>query len=234
MIRPSTTPLPQRLYRVTRALDPRDLTAWSYLERAQPGRWDDPRRQYRVLYTAESVVTAFTEVLQDLRPHLAGSRTRALLDAVADEDDIDRRVPLSLDLNESVIERLRDRRVGELIPVSPSDRVVRIIDAPSRTWLESQLGVNRIKNGDLIGSDYTLCRHASRLIWETRSDLAGIVAPSSELFEAECYALFEAHDGRTRAALTAGFACPALHSIVRDDLDVALEQMLGPVPGNAR
>jgi hypothetical protein len=94
---PSTAPLPQRLYRVTRALDPRDFTAWNHLDRAHPGRWDDPRREYRVLYTADTVVTAFTEVLQDLRPQLAGSRTRALLEAVEDEENTDRRVPLSLD-----------------------------------------------------------------------------------------------------------------------------------------
>jgi hypothetical protein len=93
--------------------------------------------------------------------------------------------------------------------------------------------LKRIKNGDLIGSDYRLCRNASRFVWESGGDLAGIVAPSSELFDAECYALFEAQGGRTRAALTAGFGCPALHSTVRYDLDVALELMLGPVPSNA-
>ncbi len=236
----STASLPQRLYRITRAVDPRDFTAWDYIDPSQPGRWDDPRREYRLLYTADTVVGAFTEVLQDLRPQLTGTRTRALLDAVEDEENLDPRVPLSLDLNESVIERLRDRRVGELIPVSPSDRVVRILDPPSRSWLENKIRGDsvlshafemvRIKNGDLIGSDYTLCRAASRLIWEEHRELVGIVAPSSELVDVKCFALFESNGGRTRAMLTAGFASPALHSTVRYDLDLALELMLAPAP----
>ena len=235
----STTSLAQRLYRVTRALDPRDFPDWCYLDPSHPGRWDDPIREYRLLYTSASVAGAFTEVLQDLRPQLSASRTAALLAAVENDDDVDDR-SVAIELNQAVVERLRYRRVGEIIPASPSDRVARMLDAPSRTWLEEKIKgdpalavvfrFERIKVGDLIGSNYLLCRNASRLIWQDESGVVGIVAPSSELYDADCYSLFEigANRNRPRASLTAGFGCPALHPTVRIDLNLALQLMLDP------
>lgn len=41
---------------------PRDLCGWQH-------RWDDPRRGYRTLYTAETTLTCLREVLADLRPN---------------------------------------------------------------------------------------------------------------------------------------------------------------------
>jgi hypothetical protein len=41
---------------------PHDLCGWQH-------RWDDPQRQYRTLYCAESELTCLREVLADLRPN---------------------------------------------------------------------------------------------------------------------------------------------------------------------
>jgi hypothetical protein len=62
---------------------PRHLCGWQH-------RWDDPEREYRTLYAAESELTCLREVLADLRPNakaiaeltqLFGDTTPALRDA---------------------------------------------------------------------------------------------------------------------------------------------------------
>ncbi len=55
------------LYRVARYVDPLDWPAWEF---AGQNRFDDPIREFRVLYTAERIYTCFIEILAPLRPDL--------------------------------------------------------------------------------------------------------------------------------------------------------------------
>jgi hypothetical protein len=55
---------PSRLWRIGRYPDPFAWTPWEYLG---TGRFDDPQREFRVLYTAEQRLTCFVETLAPFR-----------------------------------------------------------------------------------------------------------------------------------------------------------------------
>lgn len=202
---------------------------------SDPGRWDDPHSEYRVLYTARDAVGALVEVLQDLRPQ---RNAKSLVDAVKDDDDLDRGQDLETEIKQSVVERLHHRRIGEIVPAAANVQCVRIVDATSRTWLENELGPSRIekllnrdriKVGDLLGSDYRLPQLASRCAWTAVPETPGILTPSAERIETICCALFEtAHQsGATRAQIAAGHVKPALDPSMRKYVVAAERAMFG-------
>jgi hypothetical protein len=72
------------LYRVGRAPDP---LAWPPIEFTGGGRFDDPRREYRVLYCAERKSGCFIETLAQFRPSLdVLARLRAMRDGNHGDD----------------------------------------------------------------------------------------------------------------------------------------------------
>lgn len=62
-----TAPLPSQLWRIGRYPDP---FAWAPLEYTGKGRFDDPLREFRVLYAAEQRLACFIETLAPFRPEL--------------------------------------------------------------------------------------------------------------------------------------------------------------------
>lgn len=65
---PDTARPPDLLYRVGRRPDPLVLPPWDV---SGAERFDDPRRQFRVLYAAERRLACFIETLAHFRPHVA-------------------------------------------------------------------------------------------------------------------------------------------------------------------
>lgn len=62
----STRYTPSKVYRVARRQSVNALTPWQYVG---GGRFDDPQRGFRVLYTSTSTIGAYTERFQDFRPN---------------------------------------------------------------------------------------------------------------------------------------------------------------------
>src|SRR5699024_6819743 len=69
MNEPRITTAPHQVYRVARGPSPWQWTPWQYGPFV--GRWDDPRGEYRMLYAAESMFTAYVEVLAQFRPDVS-------------------------------------------------------------------------------------------------------------------------------------------------------------------
>jgi hypothetical protein len=76
--------IPERIFRLSRTLDPREFTPWRYIAANAPGRLDDPERKYRVLYFADSHLTAMLEVLAGA---LAPASLRSAERAAIENDD---------------------------------------------------------------------------------------------------------------------------------------------------
>ena len=106
----TTITLPSRLFRISTDVDPIKLTPWSYIVIKQPGRWDDPDNEYRVLYTADDEVGAYVEVLQDMRPNAAAKR---ILRSVTENGAFPSEPKLTFVA--LARERLRDRYFSSLI-----------------------------------------------------------------------------------------------------------------------
>ena len=185
--------VPSRLFRLSRYADPTKLTDWRYLANAEPGRWSDPEGEYRVLYTADSEVGAYVEVLQDLRP---SGEAIELLNEIEDDGDFGDTLGT---LEGAARERLREYHLGALIPgESDNDVIADVTAAASRTEIDVRLSADlgrRVKVGDFSGSDYDLTRRVSRLVYIARYGdelrFAGLSARSGEHAPSLCFAYFE-------------------------------------------
>lgn len=179
--------LPERLYRVSRQRDPLAFTDWKYIE-AGPGRWDDPKHEYRVIYTSRTTSGAFVEVLQDLQSHEDATEA---FDKVEENDEGFPKDSLP-DLDAAVIERLQNRYFSTLIGANPEDRVVDIIEPGTRRFLETHMRVRHVKIGDLLSSNYALTQNTSRVIFELESGrYCGLQSPSAEDHRSDNYTFFE-------------------------------------------
>jgi hypothetical protein len=186
--------VPARLYRLSRNSDPTKRTEWRYLANAALGRWDDPNREYRVLYTSDTEVGAYVEVLQDLRP---SASAELLVSSIVDDGGLESALPT---VEAAARERLRQYYFGALIATHAEDDViVDVASAASRSELEARLrddlGEARLKRGDFSGHDQHLTQRVSRCIYTAaRGDdqrFAGIMAQSAEHEGTSCYSYFE-------------------------------------------
>lgn len=188
----ATRTVPGRVFRLSRYADPTKLTEWRYLANAEPGRWADPEGEYRVLYTADSELGAYVEVLQDLRPRQAALD---LVDAVRDDGEFG---DILSSVEAAARERLRQYYFAALVP-NADDLIVDLEHATSRTEVEHRLaddlGGKRIKAGDFSAGDYDFTRRVSRLVFIslTADDrpYAGVAARSAEHPPSHCYTYYE-------------------------------------------
>jgi RES domain len=188
----ATKAAPGRVFRLSRNADPTKLTEWRYLANAEPGRWADPEGEYRVLYTADSELGAFVEVLQDLRPRQAALD---LIEAIEDDGDFG---DVLSSVEAAARERLRQYYFAALLP-SPHDLVVDLEHAASRTEIEHRLAEDlagkRIKVGDFSAGDYNFTRRVSRLVYTSlttdKLPYAAVSARSAEHPPSHCYTYYE-------------------------------------------
>lgn len=178
------TQLPEFVYRVCWGDNPLSLAPMDRI-RKSPGRFDDPKFEYRVHYTAETMVGAYIEVMAGLRPE-----TSAMADYSAIDGDDDLR-PM-----EQAIDELLETRSASLLIVPHRDELVDLTAARSRSQMEIHLGVANLKGGDFTASDYALSRAASRVLFE--ANRAGLAIGSAEAgvdYRFNCYSVFEQSPG---------------------------------------
>jgi hypothetical protein len=207
--------VPTRLYRLSRNSDLERLTEWRFMANREPGRWDDPQHEYRVLYTADSEIGAYVEVLQDLRPSPGAEK---MLAAISDDGQFGEAIP---GVVSAAYERLRQYYFGALIPTHPhEDIIVDVAASESRTELEARLkddlGGRRLKIGDFSAYDYALTRRVSRCLYTaaTTDDrrFAGLMSASAEHRGTSCFTYFETgrETNELRGRLTVHFTRQAL------------------------
>lgn len=208
------TQLPEFVYRVCWGDNPLSFAPMDRIRKG-PGRFDDPKFEYRVHYTAETMVGAYIEVMAGLR---AEASAMADYNAIVGDDDLR---PM-----EQAIDELLEPRSASLLIVPHRDELVDLAAPRSRSQLEPRLGVTKLKGGDFTASDYTLSRRASRLLFE--ANMAGLAIGSAEAgagYPFNCYSVFEhARDAETlRVDFVARSVTPALQEHVA--LQEAIERL---------
>lgn len=199
---------PQRLYRVTYASDPAELPDWKYI--SQRNRWDDPKREYRALYLASSPLGALIETMQDLRPSVSAIARLAALEQ--NEGRFDTKDVAAYGV---VPERFFAKRFIGHVTIAPdtagflaASHVISI-----QRWrvvlarLADQLGLSDISLATVVGSlpaqqgggPRAFTQALSRLIYELKPPVPGIVAPSSLGTPYANYTVFEHAAGKLRA-----------------------------------
>ena len=175
--------LPDRLYRIGRPPNPLAAPPRAFIG---GGRYDDPRREFVVLYAAQERRAAFIETLDAFRP------------AIADLATI-----------EQALAPAGDSRAAAIIPQSYFDRLIGIFRLSSgQEWLDLRspethqalrreisdtlvtLGYrDRFVLGDLLASDHRLTREIAR--WAFERGYNGIAYPSCHDPGLTCWAIFE-------------------------------------------
>ncbi len=184
--------VPARLFRLSRSSDPTKFTEWRYLANSARGRWSDPESEYRVLYTADSEVGAYVEVLQDLRPR------QLALDILKTIDDNGEFGDSIASVEAAARERLRQFYFTTLLTAT-EDLVVDLAAGASRTEIEARLaddlGGRPVKIGDFSGGDYDFTGKVSRLVFTAVTDeqraYAGLAAASAEHARTICFTYYE-------------------------------------------
>jgi hypothetical protein len=182
-----TIAAPNVVYRVSRSVDPCLLPSWENIRVAERGRYDDPLDEFRPLYAATTPVGALTEVLADLRPRVDRMLEIALIGD--DEDRDDARHDLIATARAAMNARLAGRYVAEIEIAGDGAGFVDLGAGVSRSRIELELAVGRLKVGDFTGQDRTLSRRAARAIFEDGHP--GLIAPSAEDAHALAVAIFE-------------------------------------------
>lgn len=183
---------PSRLFRLSRRTDPMKLAEWRHLANAAPARWADPEGEYRVLYTSDTEVGSYVEVLQDLRPSRG---TLDILIRIQDDGQFD---DVLAPVEAAARERLRQYYFAALMPTG-EDLIADVAAPSSRSEIETRLaedlGGRRLKAGDFSASDYDLTRRVSRLIYTAVADdgrqYAGVAAASAEHVGTHCLAFLK-------------------------------------------
>lgn len=199
---------PTMVYRVSRSAEPRVLPAWGHILGSDRGRYDDPLDVYRVLYTSTSPTGALIEALADLRPRYDRITEIAMI-----SDEQEEYEPAYLALVEraraAMAARLAARYLSGIEIVDRKPRFVDLGAGSSRSQIELDLRLGRLKVGDFTGRDRNLSRQASRAVFN--AGFAGLVAPSAEDAHAHTVAIFEtARDSNAFGVhldvITTGFA----------------------------
>lgn len=176
--------VPDLLFRLGWEPDP---LIWPPRQYIGGGRFDDPRDQYRVLYTAEQRITCFLESMAGLRPSI---ETLSILAAMAgaDAEDEDNRPHLPVDWHH--------RRMTGTLRLSAGQRFLEMRTVPARQGLRRDLasllhalGYTDLDAGDLFGRDRLLTMIISR--WAFEQGYRGIACLSRIDPSAGCWALFE-------------------------------------------
>ncbi len=173
---------PHRLYRISFGPNGTALRSWHAAKtedrlghRTFGHRWDDPERQFRSLYMASSLVGAFIETLQDLRPNLAflsGLRHIALEpgEVLPSYEELD---PSYFDNRFACDIAVRTQSVP-FVNVAHVEVISIARDALAS--LAAELGIGSIDAAAMLGSARELTQAVARMVW--LAGYAGVAAPS--------------------------------------------------------
>jgi hypothetical protein len=159
---------------------PNHLCGWQH-------RWDDPRREYRTLYCAESELTCLREVLADLRPN---AKAIAELKELFGEDS-----PALRGVGEVAAEWRDARLLCPALAVAEHEFCHLDTEVELRNELEhdfaellAEHGMDHLDIAQVRSRDRIVTQTISRALYER--DYAG-VRFGSNLDDQPCYALFE-------------------------------------------
>lgn len=176
---PTAAPPPALLWRIGRWPDP---LAWPPRDASlrEPGRFDDPQRQYRVLYTSEQRLGCFVESIARFRPSVAALKDAGALLALP------ARVPASWRASRCV-GRLRPEDGLRFLDVRAPEtvEVLRRALAP----LLHRLGVGDLDVSGVRGPNRAATMAVGR--WAHDAGFQGVGYRSRFADELDCWALLE-------------------------------------------
>ncbi len=156
-----TEAAPTTLYRVGNEPDPWDWPGWSYIGGE---RWDDPRREYRVLYASYDRVGALLEVFAKFRPGL---------DQIVNESDPHAASPFPMGvvpvgwLSRRVITRGVASGVhGPLVKVGGEQSLAALRRASDLAALLVAHGVEDLDTSTIRSADADVTQAISRVVFE--------------------------------------------------------------------
>jgi hypothetical protein len=159
---------------------PRPLCSWRH-------RWDDPRREYRTIYCAESGLTCLREVLADLRPN---AKAIAELRELFGEE-----TPALRGVGEVAAEWRESHLLCPALAVSRHEFCDVDAEVELRNELEHELilllvehEMDHLDISQVRSRDRIVTQAMSRALYERRY---GGVRFGSNLDDRPCYALFE-------------------------------------------
>jgi RES domain len=176
---------PDPLYRVARGLDP---TSFPPREFSGAGRFDDPRREFSVLYAAAQRRGAFVETLASFRPDvelIAEARRLA-------SGGLDSTTPVAVAIPESYFRKL----IGRLRPAE-GQQWLDLRATETHHWLRTVMAERLVALGirgnfvwgDLLSSDHRITRAIARFAYDR--DYHGLVYRSSHDATLDCWAIFD-------------------------------------------
>lgn len=170
---------------------PRELTSWR-------NRWDDPQREFRTSYAAETVGTALVEVFQHYRPTVQAQTTRGELypsSYLYPSDDL---LPGREHLKALLGPSKWAWRAIVAVEVDTDARVLDLIKA-DRGWLEREipevlqsLNIQSVTTNVLTDPNREATQQIARAAYD--KGIAGFRYPSNA-GEVPCVALFEGRGG---------------------------------------
>lgn len=170
------------VYRVGRAPDP---VAFPPFEAVGTGRFDDPRRQYRILYTAEAPIAAFLESLAPFRTPVH-DLLPLMQRLTGDREPVIGRIPTNWHLKRMLAE----------IGLYPGQRWLDLRSAETHTRLTAEfaeplaaLGYDVLDARVTVGLDRPLTQAISR--WAYEHGYQGIAYTSRIDTRFTCLAIFE-------------------------------------------
>ena len=189
---------PGDVWRVGYAPDPWAWSDWAYADddRRFNGRWDDEKGQFRTIYTAETLLGCFLEVLAQLRPDLEIDDE---LDAIVDEDGTGALFP-TVDAGVVGFEWLEDRmwangtQTGTYCYITHSESVATL----AKTGIFQRFGISGADIGtDVLKDPHTrpLTRTIARMVYDVLDDrmpaFEGLEFRSRHGDELRMWAIFE-------------------------------------------
>jgi RES domain len=166
--------MPKQVLRVSYSANPASLPDW---KRVGNGRFDDPQRAYRVLYTSASRFGAFIERFQDFRPNEEMRATDADFEW---EDDNSSLRYQNLPSGTLTFPEYGLLNIGEYTADTEAIIMDLTVDATAR-MLGAQLKVPGLTIAAIIGDDpqsYTLSRRITRIGYEHQPPFVGILSAS--------------------------------------------------------
>ena len=197
---PTVSP-PKKLFRVGYGENPTALRPWDSVDTSRPpqGRFDDPEREYRVLYTSSTPEGAYREALQEFRP------SNDLLNMLKEVEQNDSDYPLDdfSDFGVLPISWMRDHRFVEMT-IDDHCEMVKVTDGAALDLIQIKLGY-RLDASAVLSADRDITQQISRLVYTADERFAGIVAESKLGTDFANFALFEDVniDGALRATVQA-------------------------------
>jgi hypothetical protein len=177
--------------------DPCHLVDWDIIRKNERGRCDDPRDKYRVLYTADTELTAVIEVIASLRPSLKTIRKLSEIEDTDDTQDEHELISAFQKQAQKATQETLETRYTALLTTDANYPVYDVMHGASRTDIERQFGLTKLKTGFFNSMPIEEARAVSRFVFESTSAV-GIYSTSAEAGDGYVTSLFEAgHNSNT-------------------------------------